>query len=786
LPLDDALTIGAQVADALHAAHQKSIIHRDIKPANVKLTPDGRVKVLDFGLAKRSWQAPTADEVTVTELSELGRIVGTPGYMSPEQVRGKPVDHRTDIWACGCVLYELLTGKRTFRGETSTDTLAAILEREPAWELLPASTPIALRELVERCLEKNPGKRVQSAAELGAALRRIQQSPRRVWRATSLRRGNARRVTVVLGVLAAIATAAAGAYRMFGRDSPGDEGGVVASVTRPLTSLPGWEFTPGWSSDGAFIAFSNNVNGSMDVFASPATGGDPIWLTKSPADETSPRWSPDGQTIAFAADHGAGTNIYVIPSFGGAERKVAETGVSALLRFLDSVALIGATPWSPDGKELLFSRVTPPGDTAIWRVNVESGALTQVTFPAAGEQDFTGTWSPDGARIAFNRRQGGRETIWTMPTAGGEPSVLVADELPAFDPAWSGDSQRVVYVSPRAGAPNLWEKAVDSGRLRQITTGPGWDLFPTISRTGRLGYGLFSHQVDLYATPANGQGDPRRLTQHTGESFHPSVSPDGRTVVYQSDRSGNNEIWKLDLETNLETRLTNNDAADVAPDWSPVADEIAFVSTRGGKPQVWVMDADGRSARLLTDATLPGAGGGWTDGQVIPRWSPDGQSIAYVAVTERGNELWRANRDGSNARSILGGVLYFDWFRDSRHIVFSSEANTAAEISALDLETGEQTVLLKEPAIELAVSRAAGEPTLLYTQAASHFGMNLFRLVLRASPSGMPRVVGTPVQVTNGRAEWHAHKGQWTPDGKTIIYTRDADQGNLYTVENYK
>jgi Tol biopolymer transport system component len=465
---------------------------------------------------------------------------------------------------------------------------------------------------------------------------------------------------------------------------------------------------------------------------------------------------------------------------------VAETGVSALLRFVDAMGVLGANPWSPGGKELLFARVTPPGDTAIWRVEVDTGAQTQVTFPPVGDQDFAGVWSPDGARIAFFRRQAGRDSIWTMPAGGGELTLLVRDEFVAVDPTWSGDSQRVVFMSTRAGAPNLWEKDVNSGRLRQITTGPGWDLFPTISGTGRLAYGLFSHQVDLYATPANGQGAPRRLTQHTGENFHPSVSPDSRKIVYQSDRTGGNEIWKLDLDTSQETRLTNNEAVDVAPDWSPVADEIAFVSTRGGKPEVWVMDGDGGSVRRLTDATVPFAGGGWTDGQVIPRWSPDGNVVAYLTATDGGNALWRVNRDGTNARAVLGGVLYFDWFRDSRHIVFSSEGNAAAEIRALDLETGEQTVLLKEPAIELAVSRAPGEPTLLYTQAASHFGMNLFTLPLRASPNGMPRAVGTPRQLTNGRAEWHAHKGQWTPDGRTIIYTRDADQGNLYTVENYK
>jgi serine/threonine protein kinase len=191
LPLDKALEYARQVAEALEAAHDKAIIHRDLKPNNVKVTPQGRVKVLDFGLAKAIWGAEENQDlsqlatVTSLESSLTGRVLGTPPYMSPEQARGKDVDKRTDIWAFGCLLYELLAGKRAFPGETLQDTIAAVLEREPDWQALPAKTPAKIRDLLHQCLQKDAGRRLQTIADVRRTIEQVQRGWNR-WRVAAI------------------------------------------------------------------------------------------------------------------------------------------------------------------------------------------------------------------------------------------------------------------------------------------------------------------------------------------------------------------------------------------------------------------------------------------------------------------------------------------------------------------------------------------------------------------------------------------------------------------------
>jgi Tol biopolymer transport system component/tRNA A-37 threonylcarbamoyl transferase component Bud32 len=783
LPLQEAIAYARQIVDALAAAHASGIVHRDIKPANVMVTEKGLVKVLDFGLAKLTEAAGPASLDSTTEVMRTQRsvILGTAAYMSPEQASGKRVDTRSDIFAVGVAFYEMLTGRRAFDRASVLATLGAVMYEEPApLGTIVKAAPAELVRIVERCLRKDPDRRIQTMADLKVALEELQESTRTGAVPSGLRGTQPRSRVVWMAVtFVTILAAVTATVFLMRREAPPS---ALGAVVKPLTSVTGWEVAPSWSPDGTLITFSNNRDGNMDIFMMPTVGGDPVQLTNDPTDEVAPRWSPDFRYLAFAADPGTGANVYLIPALGGVKRQLAETGLASLERFGDSLQVLGSMPWRPDGQELLYSRATASGGTAIWRINVITREESQVTFPGPGESDFNATWSFDGERIAFDRIRSGVYSLWISPAGGGEPR-LVSEENTFGGSSWSADSKRILFVSARTGSLNIREIEVDSGRVRQITSGPSWDQFPIVSRSGRLAYVSFAHQVDLHSLQHE-SGSEERLTFHSHENLFPSFSPDGQQLVYQSDRTGNNEIW-LRKPDGSERNLTENAAADLTPDWSPDGREIVFVSNRAGKAQVWVMDSDGGPQRLLTSHTVPAPLSGWSSGGVAPRWSPDGESIALIVTTDSGNALWVANRDGSNARSALEGVLYFDWYRDSRHMIFVRRGdNGRTEVRAADLVSFEETLLSSDPAIELAVSRDATK--LLYTHALSHFNMNLWVAPLRPGPDGMPVRNGDPTQITNGRSLWHVHKGGWSPDGKTIVYTRDADQGDIYTIENYR
>jgi TolB protein len=374
-----------------------------------------------------------------------------------------------------------------------------------------------------------------------------------------------------------------------------------------------------------------------------------------------------------------------------------------------------------------------------------------------------------------------------MDAPGGEPEQLLSDEYQNAAPAWAPDSQRLVFVSNRGGAHNLWEIDVSSRRLRQVTSGPGSDLTPATSPTGRIAFTPASHQTDLYWGPVDRpQEEHQRLTSHTMDNFGGRVAPDGQRVVYQSNRTGNYELWLLDRRAGTERQLTDHPAWDAMADWSPDGREIVFLSDREGTPQVWVLEVESGRVHHLSEKSfsIP-----FEDLFGGPRWSPDGKAIGFIAAGEKEQGLWVVDPQGRNERSVLPGVMGFDWYRDSRHVVYTRTARDGSgtlEIRVADLETGIEAILLRGPNAELVV--APDGRGVAYVHAASHQNMQLYllRLAPPASPGELPRPVGEPRQLTRGEGVWHVHNGGWSPDSKAVVYTRDLDRGDIYVIENYR
>jgi len=778
------LEIAIPLADAVSSAHRAGITHRDLKPDNIMIDDEGRLRVLDFGLAKLHdpmGPGEGSDLETATARTGEGRILGTVAYMSPEQAEGKPVDPRSDVFSLGTILYEMATGERPFRGDTSISTIGAILKDQPATvtELNP-SLPRHLGRVIRRCLAKDPDRRYQTALDLRNELEELKaEIDSGELMAEPASAARQRRSLRWLVAPAAVATLmiVAGIILVEKRRSGSPR---AVYIPRPITGSIGQEMYLNWSPESVFMAYTLTREGSADVMIQPVAGGEAQLLAGGPGTQTSPRWSPDGKYIAYVSSSEKGTPVLIAPRHGGAPRRLIDTNIRTL--DLDKMSSsMGDRPWAADGGSILVSRADDSGRTAIYVVDRDTGDALQLTFPSPGSTDLYPSYSFDGERIVFQRRRNGKGQLLIMAAAGGEPQVLLADEFDNISPTWRPDNRHILFLSDRRGTSgaNVFEIDVEGGVPTQLTFETNQVFSLSVSADNRVAYVPFWHDTFLFSVDV-ASGERRQLNAHSQSNYGARFAPDGRSVIYHSTRTGNSEIWVCYLDGRPETQITDNDSWDLYPDWSPDGERMIFGSDREGSLfKLFIANSDGGGARMLVDQPITlDSQFSPVIGSLVSRWSPDGERIAYLAEGERALALWTVGADGRDARKVLDDATGFDWYLDSRRGIYTRNHGAEAELIAIDLGTGEERSLFVGPFIEMDV--APDGSAVAFCLGQGHMAMGLAVLQLEPSSDGLPHAVGEPRYVVETTGTWHVHNGGWSPDSKQLVYTRDMDYGDIF------
>jgi serine/threonine protein kinase/Tol biopolymer transport system component len=690
IPLRKSIDYAVQIAHGLAAAHDKGITHRDLKPENLFVTKDGRVKILDFGLAKLT-QSRNASEgdATVDQGTEPGMVMGTAGYMSPEQVRGKTADHRSDIFAFGTILYEMVTGKQTFRKPTSADTMAAILNEEPpSISQIAPTAPPGLQRVVHRCLEKSPEQRFQSASDLAFALQELSDSSAILPSTGALSRENSgqeqkkqnRLRTAVMGVALTLVLVAAISAYFWTRPTPVPKVSNYVQLTHDgrLKSLIG--------TDGARLYLGVPPDAYLNIAEVSVSGGDPMPIPAPSPDMLAVAVSPDGsQLLALDAQTSAtDTPLWSLPILGESPRRLGDTvgrsgawspggeklaysdGGDLFLakadgtdsrKLLTTRNFIQHLVWSPDASHLQFDAQENKdiGPYSLWEVLVDGTGLHRL-LPGGPNSACCGRWTPDGKYLVFQSSN----QIWALPRGGGfprsqpKPIQLTSSPLSLAWPLPSKDGKKLFVVGELQRG-ELAQYDAKSGQFSPFFGGISAEFFAS-SKDGQWVAYVSYPEGTLWRSKPDGS---QRL-QLTYPPLYPHVcrwSPDGKTIVFTEKNSA--KVYEVASEGgNPRQLMAEVPGPQWDPNWSPVGDKIVFGGGSGSAAS---------SIRILNLAshqvsTLPGS-----QGLYSPRWSPDGRYILAMSVGS--NDLVLFDFQTQKWTGLAKGIFaYPNWSKDGQYL----------------------------------------------------------------------------------------------------------------------
>ncbi|MFL6276238.1 MAG: protein kinase domain-containing protein [Blastocatellia bacterium] len=746
MPEKEALDIAIQIAGALSVAHEAGIVHRDIKPENVMLRRDGLVKVLDFGLAKLT-ETPVADQMLSEEQAivalsfadegkqvgdrvhtESGLLMGTPPYMSPEQLKGERLDARTDIFSLGVVIYEMLTGQTPFHREQMADVVAAILQTDaPPLTRRQLDATTEMERIVAKALRKERGERYQSVQELLLDLRGLGKE-------SAVARPRRQRVVWALGVLA---LAMASALFWWLTRPPAKP---RLSRLSKLAAYGTYTVDPDVSPDGKFLAFASDRTGEghTDIWVRPFDRDEPMRLTNTSGNVRQPEFSPDGSEIAFESHVVGHEGIYVISTAGGEPRLVAEQGVGPR--------------WSPDGKWLAY-----------W---VSPGS---------------GSFGPDSARKVF-----------LVPASGGEPQQFRPEFLIASFPVWSPDGTHIIFMGLRDreqaekdGGNDWWVAPVEGGEAvktgtidifhRQGLSAPprrwatdNYIIFTSPKSNGGEGCNVW--RIPLEPVSWKTQDRPEQLTFGTGQVYRVASLPDGRLVF--SDQRGTINLWSLPVDaekgkvTGEAQQLTRDEAPSAMPCLSADGDKLIYGSTRGGIGLLWLRELkSGREAKL----NCPD----WSFG---PSVSPDGKAVVYATFTGPDlSSLFVMPLDGGEAERLVEGRLLKanGWLFTRNQVLYQvggDQGEGSPQVFLLDINTKKPQVVLEHDEYKFSEVYPSPDDRWISFVASRQGHMRVFIAPLHADRA-------TPesewVAVTDGSR--YDDQPRWSPGGALLYFI--SEQG---------